>query len=246
MTRLNNLLNNRHKSAFMLWQFLYLHSAGVWWKSFSQGSNNWGQVCRQQLKTLPSQWPGTPLQSASYRIETTLVPNIYFSPSSNFNPEIIEPGSHLEKQYIKMVLICCDDCTQLILYFAYKKLTETWYLKRWMQNKNKKTKKNIKTNYHSGVWMFTTRCPSCFSLETAPSAAALWWLGVSIWAICPWLVSPDPGFIHHVQRCESLSSQTRKHFFIPPLHLSHSPHSLLRLPLSSPKSPSYPRPFSPR
>lgn len=98
VTRLNNLLNNRHKSAFMLWQFLFLHSAAVGWKSSSQGSKSWWQVCRQQLKTLPSQWPGMPLQSASYRIETTLAPNIYFSLSSNFNPEIMEPGSHLEKQ----------------------------------------------------------------------------------------------------------------------------------------------------
>lgn len=67
------------------------------------------------------------------------------------------------------------------------------------------------------------------------------WLGVSIWAICLWLVSPHPGFIHHVQRCESLSSQTRKHFFIPPLDLSHSPHSLFRPPPPTP----HPHPLSP-
>lgn len=43
----------------------------------------------------------------------------------------------------------------------------------WSAGCRTKTRKQKqkKTNYHSGVWMFTTRCPSCFSLETAPSAA---------------------------------------------------------------------------
>lgn len=60
-----------------------------------------------------------------------------------------------------------DDSTQLIIRVANEKMTQT----RGMDATPCQKKSKKQTNGTSGVCMFTTRCPSCFSLETAALVA---------------------------------------------------------------------------